>query len=179
MGISVLHQALSGLPASALMTSPVKTAWERWPVSRLVEFFVENGITGAPVISSTGALVGVVSISDVLRATPRNDTGNAAVDGYRDTAPGYEMGRTELAELLRQAASVGTVGTVGMIMTPTVITVEADAPLLDALRLMHGRRIHRVFVVKSGRLVGVISNSSLLEGLVGQAEEGSGSLSVA
>lgn len=37
---------------------------------------------------------------------------------------------------------------------------------MDALRLMHDRKIHRVFVMNAGRLVGMIDNNVLLAGLV-------------
>lgn len=167
MPVSALHALLGQIPAHALMTGPVKTAYARWPVSRLVDFLLENDLSGAPVISSDGTMVGVVSISDVLRAGGGADDA-AQLAGYREEALGYELGREQLTRLLR---STGGSQPVSDIMTPTVIHVEAGAPLLDALRLMHDRRIHRVFVMKAGRLVGMIDNSTLLAGLV-TAEDG-------
>lgn len=161
MPVASLHALLGQIPASALMTSPVRTAYARWPVSRLVDFLLENDLTGAPVISSDGTMVGVVSISDVLRTGAADEA--AGLAGYRDgTGLGYELGKEQLARLLR-----GTGGNraVSDIMTPTVIHVEAATPLLEALRLMHGRKIHRVFVMSAGRLVGMIDNAALLAGL--------------
>jgi CBS domain-containing protein len=168
MPLSALHAALETIPASAIMTGPVRTAYERWPLTRLVEFFMEHGITGAPVLALDGTLVGVVSVSDVLRAgrPEAEEACSAPPTGHlRNAGFGYELGRQELAQLLKQVARNGL--TVGEVMTRAVIQVEADTPLLDALCLMQAKRIHRVFVVKSGRVLGVISNGSLLAGLVG------------
>lgn len=166
MAVSALHSLLGQIPSSALMTSPVKTAYARWPVTRLVDFLLDNGMSGAPVISSDGAMVGVVSISDVLRAGAKAGAESEAAHlaGYReDTGLGYEVGKEQLARLLRSA---GGSRPVSEIMTPAVIHVEAATPVLEALRLMHDRKIHRVFVMNGGRLVGMIDNNALLAGLV-------------
>lgn len=165
MSVSALHSLLGQIPTQSLMTGPVKTAYARWPVSRLVEFLLDNQLSGAPVISSDGTMVGVVSISDVLRtgAAPHTPGEAAQLAGYREEALGYELGKEQLARLLRSAADHRPVSA---IMTPTVIHVDTGTPLLEALRLMHDRKIHRVFVMNAGRLVGMIDNNVLLAGLV-------------
>jgi acetoin utilization protein AcuB len=52
------------------------------------------------------------------------------------------------------------------VMTHKVLTVEPDTPLDDAARLLRRERIGAVPVVSSGRVVGIVTRSDLLEALV-------------
>lgn len=146
LNVSALQHSLAAIPASAVMTSPVKTAYARWPLGRLVEFFRDNAISGAPVIASDGRLVGVVSLSDVVRRLGPSTPGS--------TAP-----------------VTGADCLVSDLMTPALIEVEPQTPLLEVVRLMHRRKIHRVFVVKAGRLMGVVSAGSFLGALLEEEQE--------
>ncbi len=168
MKTAALQEALAGVTVDSVMTSPVKTAYEGWSVRMLIDFFMRNHISGAPVTASDGALVGVVSVSDVLHFE------NLALDekrrllplsAYQDyTGIGYAINEEDMEHLLRNASSNCTVN---QIMTPTVIDVAADAPLLDAIRIMHERKIHRIFAVRDGKLAGVVSTSAVLAALLG------------
>jgi CBS domain-containing protein len=46
-------------------------------------------------------------------------------------------------------------------MTAEPITISADAPIGEALRVMGQERVHRLPVVEEGRLVGIVSASDL------------------
>lgn len=163
MATAALHAALAQIPARAIMASPVLTAYERWPLSRLIAFFSRHRITGAPVIASDGRLVGVVSVTDVQRQ--QRGRGNS---NHPDTpSPGYRLGHEELPRLLH---GLDADCSVGQIMTPSLLQVSAETSLLDVMRLLHERGIHRVFVVQGARLVGVISRSALLPALLGEAQ---------
>jgi len=163
-----LQTALAGITVDSVMTSPVRTAYEGWSVKMLIDFFMRYHISGAPVAASDSSLVGVVSVSDVLHFE------NMTIDEKRQLLPlaayqdyagiGYEVGEQDMEHLLRNASSNCTVN---QIMTPTVIDVEADAPLLDAIRIMHERKIHRIFAVRGGKLAGVLSTSAVLAVLLG------------
>ncbi len=48
-------------------------------------------------------------------------------------------------------------------MTPNPITVEADDALLDAVRLMRERKIGGAPVVQDGKLVGIVTETDLLD----------------
>jgi signal-transduction protein with cAMP-binding, CBS, and nucleotidyltransferase domain len=116
--------------------------------------------------------VGVVSVSDVLRAgsAATADACSLPPSGYlKNAGLGYELGRRELAQLLRTTVPPGR--TVGEIMTRNVIQVEAGSSALAALQIMHARGIHRVFVTRSARVIGVISQGSLLAGLAAAPAE--------
>lgn len=91
-----------------------------------------NSITGLPVINSGGALVGVISQTDLV------SVGNGAV------------GRAIRA----QASGIR----VGELMTSPAVTVTMTSTLDEAARVMCDGRVHRLVAVDDGgRPVGVLS----------------------
>lgn len=156
---------LCELTAGEIMTTPVKTAYEGWSVKMLMDFFIRNGISGAPVIASDGELVGVVTVSDVVRfenMSPTDKEGLARVCWYGEYAD-LQLTDAELQRLLLNAASNCTVN---QIMTARVIQVSLEAPVVEVARIMHEHHIHRVFVSEDRKLVGVVSTSCLLQALI-------------
>ena len=57
------------LTAKDVMTREVLAVGADWPLERLADFPVENSISGAPVTSEDGRLLGVVSVTDIVRHT--------------------------------------------------------------------------------------------------------------
>ena len=58
---------MRGLTAKQVMTSKVLVAEADWSIERLCEFLIVKSISGAPVQSKEGNLIGVVSLSDIVR----------------------------------------------------------------------------------------------------------------
>jgi CBS domain-containing protein len=57
-------------------------------------------------------------------------------------------------------------------MSPSVWSIDADATLIDAARLMCGKHIHRLPVLnREGKVVGVISSLDLVAAMVHAVEE--------
>jgi len=48
------------------------------------------------------------------------------------------------------------------VMTPTVYTVTEDTPAVDLARTMISGRVHRLFVTRMGRIVGIVTSLDLL-----------------
>lgn len=97
----------------------------------------DRHISGLPVVDQHGALVGVISQTDVL-----------------------EDGGPSMALLLRRRPSGLRVGE---LMSSPAVTVAMPAPLVEAARLMRDNRIHRVVAVdEHGRPVGVLSASDFV-----------------
>jgi CBS domain-containing protein len=97
----------------------------------------ERHISGLPVVDQHGALVGVISQTDVL-----------------------EDGGPSMALLLRRRPSGLRVGE---LMSSPAVTVALTAPLVEAARCMRDERIHRVVAVDdNGRPVGVVSASDFV-----------------
>jgi CBS domain-containing protein len=57
--------------------------------------------------------------------------------------------------------------TVRDIMTPTIFTVPATTPVSEIAREMVAGHVHRLFVTRRGRIVGIISALDLVKLLIG------------
>lgn len=117
-----------------VMTAHVHCASPNTPFKLLVRLIEENRISAVPIVDHLGMPVGVVSETDLMVKKRR-------------TAAAWEEGL--------QAHDI---------MTSPAITIQADALLVDAARLMQERGVRRLVVVDSrGRLSGIATRSDLLQ----------------
>lgn len=113
----------------------------------------ERRVSGAPVIDDRHRVVGVISLSDLADPdrTPSEDLGYPiyyrVTDGWTD-----ELG----------SGAYSRPGRVADVMTAAVISVPADANVLDATTRMLQLGVHRLLVVHGDRLSGVVSTVDLL-----------------
>lgn len=153
--------------AKDVMTRDVQFALADWPLDRLAEFLTENGFSGAPVVDETGALVGVVSLSDLVQHESLPDSvpwTRSLTDYFRHDDSMFDLanqyGEEEL-ELFRVEGD--TMVTVGDIMTRVTFSVDPDTPIHTLAEMMVGGQIHRLLVTRGDRLEGVISSLDLLK----------------
>ena len=134
--------------ASDIMTKDVATVTPETPIEILCDLFRERRITGAPVVDSAGRLVGIVSKDDVL---------------FRSRGSALEPRQTPDIKMLFSSGFVGFnqgddgPATVGEIMTREVLSAPEDSTVAEICRLMWGKRIHRVPIVRGPLLVGIVS----------------------
>ena len=145
------------------MTRDVRCAHAAWSVTRLVEFFNESAISGAPVVSEEGHLIGVVSLTDVARSggaalQPRRAPPAAEAHDFYMYGPAYTY--VEAVRSPKAEASVRE------IMTPMIFDVALDATAREIAEIMLAGRIHRVFVTEEGMVIGVISALDMLRAVV-------------
>lgn len=138
---------LSELRVSELMTPDVVSVMPEAKVSEAKAVMKEFGIRHLPVVSH-GKLVGIVSSGDIREAAPSDAT----------TLSVWEV------NYLWDTIHVKDV------MTDKVITVEADEPLLDALRLMVARKFSSMPVVRQGALVGILTETDIFNKLIALME---------
>ena len=105
------------------------------------ELFVMKGIRHLPVCEGE-RLVGIVTDRDIRMALPSPLTSLSV----------WTLRLSECAQ-------------VDAVMTRGVITIAADAPLLDAVQLMLAHRIGALPVTAEGRLVGIISQMDVMRAL--------------
>ena len=119
------------------------------PIKEVARLLVERRISGVPVVTETGELVGVVSETDLVRKS----------DGVarRGEEPANWLFGTDEREALRREGR-----TAAEVMSRPAITVEAGRPVADAARLMVKRSVNRLPVVDDGRLVGIVSRADLV-----------------
>jgi len=148
------------LRARDIMTQNVLTVSEDWTLPELARFLTDQSISGAPVTNHDGKLVGVVSVTDIARAA-----GNATARWVEPNTLYHhegDLGTDDLGTLMVELESDLTVG---QIMTPVVFEVDVDSSVSQVANTLVRGRIHRVFVVEHGKVVGVISALDLLRGL--------------
>jgi CBS domain-containing protein len=132
------------------------------PLIDVHRLFVEEQISGAPVIEDDGTLVGVVSSRDLLRAVEEeHDSGTRGHHEYfRElfpySGPDWSMGPEDLQDRLAQ-------GQVEDVMTREVLTIGPNASTSEAARLLRENHVHRLFVTERDQLVGVLSAFDLLQ----------------
>lgn len=146
--------------AKDIMTCPVLLAQADWSLDQLAEFFVDNYISGAPVVGADGELVGVVSLTDLARHHNLHDSVPPGVHEYYSQVLESRYAREEIAALRIYGEPLATVRD---IMTPMIFAVSEDARLQEVADTMVRGHIHRVFVTRDKQVVGVIAALDLLK----------------
>ena len=150
------------LTAQDIMNPEVITVNNEMTVRELASFLTDQEISGAPVEDENGALIGVVSVTDIARAA--SSGGDRLMNGHDREAHFYTRGwegklsADELETLHLEDDEL----TVREIMTPSVFAVEAEAPIMTVAQSMMDSHLHRLLVVRDGKVVGIVSTSDML-----------------
>ena len=155
-------EQVRGLTVNDVMNNGVLAADADWSLDRLAGFLVDNNISGAPVTGNNGELLGVVSLTDIVRQNQTPDTrpqADEAHDVYRLELEHY-ISQEELAVFHTEYESPVAVRD---IMTPTLFSVSEHTPLQEVADMMLKRGIHRVFVTRDARLTGIVTTLDMLQ----------------
>jgi arabinose-5-phosphate isomerase len=98
-----------------------------------------------------------LSVPDTLKAMSRDSLGAAGV-----LENGKLIGIITDGDLRRRLTPEMFARDARALMTPTPLTIEADAPIADAIAIMNSKRITILFAVDAGRPVGVVHMHDLL-----------------
>lgn len=149
------------MKASDVMTIGAISVQPDSTVAHAARVMLEHGVSGLPVVTGGGKLVGIISERDLLR---RKELGTA----------GSEMRWLDFwldADRLAHQYAREHGRKVEDVMSRKVISVAPDARLSDVVTLMESHQIKRVPVVRDGKLAGMISRANLLSALVRLAGE--------
>lgn len=155
--------------ARDVMQEDMVTVSPDLPLLDAHQLFVSEEIHGAPVVDDVGALVGVISSADLLRAVAE-EHGAARVEAnyLRDlvefSSPDWIAQPEDFQDRLREL-------TVSDAMTTEVVQVSPDASLEEVAGALCDNRVHRVMVVESGIPVGIISTFDLVSQMRHAASE--------
>lgn len=148
------------MKVSEVMTQDVITLNPEQTLDEAARILVERGISGAPVVQGE-KVVGILSERDLLaaRTSPKPPR-------YLELLGGIVF-LDDVREFQRQLEK--TIATrVEQVMTRDVATVEAHAPLEEAVQIILDRGVNRLPVLEEGRLVGILTRNDALRGTVGR-----------
>jgi CBS domain-containing protein len=150
------------MTVSEIMQREVLAAEGDWSLEELADFLVDNGISGAPVVAANDKLVGVVSLTDIVRQNRLQDQSTEREDTHDVYLFDLDrrMGREELREMHIQIESPVQVRD---IMTPMIFSVSEDTGVQEVADTMLKGRIHRVFVTRDGKLSGIVTALDMLK----------------
>lgn len=142
-----------------VMTVPVQTARPEESLLAAARTMRSHHVSGLPVIDPDGSVVGVLSERDIVEALDRQ-VGVGHARGILDMLlAAYEPKRQDV--LSRSVAGLLN-GRVRDAMSHPVLSVEADAPLVEAWHLLRQHSVNRLPVVRNDRLVGILTRQDLL-----------------
>jgi CBS domain-containing protein len=147
--------------ASDVMTSNVISVTPEMTVREVARIFVDNGISGAPVLDPDGRVAGMISEGDLLR---RSEIGTE--ERTRTSWLDLWSASHEARDYIKTHAVK-----VRDVMTAGVVSVQPETPLGEVAGILETRRIKRVPVMKAGRLVGIVSRANLVQALASVPDE--------
>lgn len=142
------------------MTTNVVTARPDASARSIALLLAKNGISAVPVVDENGVPLGMISEGDLM---PRDESER---DARRDwwlkaLAEGEDLNPEFLKYLQSHDRSARE------IMISPMVTVDADAELVEVAELLSTKRIKRAPVMRDGRMVGVVSRADLVRAFAG------------
>lgn len=130
-----------------LMTTTVLCVGPDASLKEAARRMLEAGVSGMPVTDENGALVGVITEADFVKAEAGRRR-NERRSPLRWLTHDHEIPVEEIR--------------VSDVMTQPVITLPPESDHADAARLMEKARIKRVPIVEDDTLVGMVSRSDIM-----------------
>jgi len=147
-----------------IMNREVRTVTPDTSLDELARLFADTGIHGAPVVDAEDRLIGIVTESDVLKATKtRYVKYNLVYPSIHQFGMDFREGVT-YEDLLKAFDEVKHVP-VSQIMTRKVVTAGPDDPVEDIAPMMVQKKINRVPIVEKGMVVGIVTREDILRGI--------------
>ena len=146
--------------AKDLMTEKVVCVNPETPIHDLIKILTKTHINGAPVVDKKGTLVGVVSKTDIIEHSEKMTKRGGVISKksfYHDTNGKLKKDFDKIVK----SKDFGKT-TVKDIMTPQVITAQADDTIDRLAKIMYDKKIHRIIIQDNGRVLGVVSTLDIL-----------------
>ncbi len=139
-----------------VMTTKVITVRPDTPAREIARLLVENRISGVPVVDEENRVLGIVSEGDLIRRLEDGDDGRRRswwLELFASPERRAEQYVKAHGRLARE------------IMTDEIVTIDEEATLAEAARLLEEKHVKRLPVVREGKLVGLVSRADLLRAL--------------
>lgn len=139
-----------------VMTKKTVTLRPKDTLEKTVRMLAKHGISGCPVVDSRKRVVGIITNTDVLHVIDAQGRILKENEDLLSVVLGFLKGGTKKA--LKKVLKTP----VRSHMKREVITVAEDDDIANAVSVMNHNDIERLPVVRSGRLVGIISRKDVM-----------------
>jgi CBS domain-containing protein len=156
-----------------IMQVVLATVAPECPIPEIEALFTKYGISALPVVDD-GELVGILSTSDIIRQICVERSVSEVIAEYDWDISGFHEHRSDAETMTEVAERLGRRVdhlTAADVMTAKVVSVEPDAPVARAARLMLDNRIHRLPIVREAQLVGLVSTMDIVRYVAGVADQ--------
>ncbi|TWU27473.1 CBS domain-containing protein [Bythopirellula polymerisocia] len=154
-------EQLTILRVGQVMARDVVTVGVDDTMSAAADMLKTYGVTGLPVVDSSGRCVGVLSATDFVGWESEESHTHSPTAHFDATLAQKEVSLPEVSDETLVRAH----------MSATVQTIREHLSIVEAGRLMCQDHIHRLIVVdRQGRPVGIVSSLDLVSALVHGAE---------
>jgi predicted transcriptional regulator len=141
---NVPKEVVRELLASDVMTGKVVSIRSDDALSYVVRLYVDKNISGSPVLSRTGNLVGTLSETDIAQYVGAKDL----IDAQANRLDALKETRVE--ELMKR----------------NIVTVREHTPIHEINYLMNKHDIARVFVIDEKReVIGIVTRADMVKGI--------------
>jgi CBS domain-containing protein len=139
-----------------VMTTEVIVVRDRTPFKEIVALMRQHDVSALPVMDPNDQLVGVVSEADLLMKEELVAKGEPMA---------HERSHRRFQSRRRRIPRAKADGIVAQeLMSSPVETIDPEAPIAGAARLLHDRQVKRLPVVDAlGNMVGIVSRADLLK----------------
>ena len=151
--------------AGDIMTGNIITVNENTSLNKLVEIFIKNKISCAPVVNTKKQLTGIVTKSDILCYYMEIDLHISIKHHLKDIL------ESKLEDIDLEIPPEKDLK-VKNIMTAHPITVDEKTDIKSLANIMLDNNIHRLIVQKNGSTVGIISTRNLIHYVAGMDTNG-------
>ena len=148
-----------------IMETDVPPVYPSDPVETVLKVLRAHELPGIPVVNEGGRCVGIITEADLVISEEGADL---HLPHYFQLFGGvvFLESMAHFEERVRKAFA----STAGDMMTEDPITIEPDASVEEAARLIARRKHNRLPVVEHGRLVGVVTRVDVLDALTNEPE---------
>jgi len=146
------------LKVGEIMQTDVVSVGPETTVRELADILAKHKISGVPVVNGQGGVVGMVSEADIILQDA--DLHFPYYIQFLDSVI-YLQGFGKFEERFRKAFG----SRVTEIMSREVISISPDASVRDAATLMADRKVNRLPVVMSGKLVGIVTRGDIVRAI--------------
>lgn len=152
------------LTAKEVMNPNVISVPAEWTIEELSQFLIDRAITGAPVKNENGNLIGVVSLTDIVRHNSlsgseikTNEPHDYYQHGWEDRVASEEWASFRVTEKPQTL--------VRDIMTSMIFKVDENTSLKEVADTMIDGRVHRLFVTRGGQVIGIVTTMDMLKAI--------------